>query len=184
MVGFFILFVGCSTLDPLNESPFPECAYTLEDAATREERCLDTRPYFELGGTTTYVVDEYTTFELVVSAAPEGGIVMDEITLALSATPKWILTEILTVEDENGNECDLDEDGRVEVSRILDLEAGEEAVFVLTFDHAGLDTYDEEFLKIGYASEQTWRDESDVEYATHFRDLGHDQMSESIGISF
>lgn len=183
----FLLATACSTLDPLTKPVGEqECAYSIEDVATHDETCFDTRPYYEIGASVDYSVDEYDTLDLHVSAAPEDGIGMDEFSLAISATPGWNLEEVLSMEFPDGDVRPIvvSEDGSAKIDVDLELSAGEDATYTLIFDRAGLDTDDTEYLYVGYGSIQTWHSEGGCDATTKFRDLGRDNVSESLGIEF
>ncbi len=183
-----LLAIACSTLDPLTSSPFDEndCAFTLEDAESRDEICLGTRPYYEMGASVSYSLDEYDTFDLIVSAAPEGGVGMDTVRLAVSATPSWNLEDVLTIEYPDGDVrgVDLDEDGDVEIDADAEFCAGDGDAYTLIFDHAGLDTPDNEYLYVGFDTVQTWHQEGADDLTTKFQDLGPNGWSTSLGVEF
>jgi hypothetical protein len=181
------LLLACSTLDNYKSNPFEyeDCNYTLQDAQTWEEVCYQTRPYFEFGGIYTKVVEDYTTFDLIVSAAPEGAIGMEQIDLGVSAPSHWNLEELLTIEYPNGKvEPATVEDSTIEIDGVECLSANEELIFVLTFDYSNLETSEDDFLDLGFNSVQTWFQVGDPEQTTRFRDQAHDQTSESVGIGF
>jgi hypothetical protein len=199
-----ILLAGCSTFDLLESSPFTDedCNYSLEEANTGEERCHPTRPYYQFGSIYTHEAEEYTTFDLVISAAPEGCVGMRQFALAFNATPEWDLEDLLSVEYPTGEIHSVDVDERDQDRSVIEiggnerdepdsddvaipsLEPGETAVFTLVFDRAGLDTEEIEYLILIYDNEQTWYGEDGVEQTTRFRDHAPEQTSESIGLSF